>query len=53
MEEDMGVVQSGGGPRPAARSNHNRADHVGARETLLRHIPNGIEYPQIRTALPN
>ena len=53
MEKYVGVVQSGGGSRPAALLNHAQADHGGASGTLPRRTPPGSEYPQICTALPN
>ena len=55
MEEDADMVQSIGGPCPAARSNHTQADHSRERVTLTRHTPPlpGGDHPHLCEAFPH
>ena len=53
-EEDVGLVQSGGGPRPTNRSNHTLADHCEVGVTLPRQNPPPPPLPgdNIPTSVP-
>ena len=45
MEEDEGLLQSGGGPRPAACTRHTQADNGRSHRTLPHRTPSGDNIP--------
>ena len=53
MEDDEGMVQSGGEPSTAAYLNHTKEDHGGACGALPAPYPPGGEYPHVCEAYPH